>query len=104
MDVRVRICGEAAGCWLVSFPPDRRAVEFEELADGLAYAKRRCDAAPALIELFSDGIYVGVPQSEGWPHQLCLPAQSTAGTAGFVAKVAAFGHRLRTHARSRPQR
>jgi hypothetical protein len=86
MDVRVRICREAAGCWSVSFPPDRSAVEFDELADSLAYAKRRCGAAPALVELFSDGIYVGVSQPEGWPHQLCPSVRSTLGKAKFTTK------------------
>jgi hypothetical protein len=98
MDVRVRICREAAGYWSVSFPPDPRAAEFDELADGLAYAKNRCDAVAALIELFSDGIYVGVPQPEGWPHQLCLPASSMPGTAGLAVKIATFGRWLQAHA------
>jgi hypothetical protein len=96
MDFRIRICREpAGGVWSVSFPPGSRTVEFSDLATGLAFAKRECRAAPALIELFSDGLYIGVPQPEGWPHELCPPAESAGMLSGLSAKLSKIGRCLR---------
>jgi hypothetical protein len=94
-DIRVQIRREAAGLWSVTFPPDHRSTAFCELADGLAFAKRACEGGPALIELFSDGIYLGVSQPEGWPQQLCRPSNCQGPVSRIASKLAAFGRWLR---------
>lgn len=95
MDVRVRICREPPGVWSVSFPPGSRTTEFRDLTASLDFAMHKCRAAPALIELFSDGLYIGVPQQEGWPHQLCPPVRSGGSAAALSARLAAIGCGIR---------
>jgi hypothetical protein len=97
MDIRIRICREPAA-WSVSFPPCRCTLEFGELAEALEHAKKECGAAPALIELFSDGMYIGVSQDAGWPHRLCVPARPAGRGAALSARVADIGRGLRRRA------
>lgn len=83
MSLRLQIRREKTGPWsLTGLPHHRAAVEFDNLAEGLDYAERQCDAAPAVIELVSDGIYVAVSQEEGWPHRLCRSTATRFGHDG----------------------
>jgi len=76
MSWRFQIRHEIGGPWSLSGLADRQSVEFDELGASLAHAKRECAAAPALIEVICDGVYVAAYQSEGWPHALCRSAGS----------------------------
>jgi hypothetical protein len=63
--------------WLIRGLPRDPVGRFDDLAEALDYAKHKCAAEPANIELFVDGLYiVTVVQERGWPHQLCRPAKS----------------------------
>jgi hypothetical protein len=102
MDLRLQIrhCDQA-GIWSIKGLPGQSVAGFENLSEGLEYAKRECASAPAVIELFVDGLYLVVYQKRGWPHQLCRSAgyrpagiQNTAKPAG-ASKSAQIGGRLR---------
>ncbi len=101
MELRLRICREATGAWSLTGLPRQPLVEFTNLAAGLDYARRECDAAPALIELFSDGIYVVASQKQGWPRPLCRPAKAERGDRSTFAELADRVQRCAGHLRLR---
>ena len=73
MQLRLQVRRDPDGSWLLSGLPQHPACRFQDLSEGLEFAKRECAAAPALIELYVDGFYAAVSQEGGWPHQLCRP-------------------------------
>lgn len=86
MSLNLQIRRGTSGAWSLTGLPRHAAIEFDDLAEGLDYAKRHCAAAPAVIELFSDGIYVAVSQEAGWPHRLCRSVTSRGGNAAVAAE------------------
>jgi hypothetical protein len=101
MDLRLQICRDQGGPWSVKGLPRQSVAEFEELSQCLEYAKRECAAAPAMIELFTDGLYVAAFQERGWPRPLCRPGGVPRAKFGTTAnpvrasKFAQIGDRLR---------
>lgn len=87
MDLRLQIhhC-DRAGTWSINGLPRQAVARFDHLAEGLEYAKRECASAPAVIELFIDGLYAVVYQERGWPHQLCRPAGCRRAGIGGTAR------------------
>jgi hypothetical protein len=101
MDFRLQVYRDPLGTWSIKGLPAQSVAEFEDLSEGLEYARRGCASAPAVIELFIDGLYLVVYQERGWPRQLCRPAgyrrtgiRRTAKPAG-ASKFAQIGNRLR---------
>lgn len=89
MDLRLQIHHrDPVGTWSITGLPGQSVAEFEDLSEGLEYAKRRCASAPAVIELFVDGLYLVVYQEQGWPHQLCRPAGYRRAGVGRTTKPA----------------
>jgi hypothetical protein len=74
MDLRLQIQRDQVGTWSIKGLPGRSVVRFVALSEGLELAKRECAAAPAVIELFIDGLYLVVYQEAGWPRRICRPA------------------------------
>jgi len=101
MDLRLQVYRDPVGTWSIKGLPAQSVAEFEDLSEGLEYAKRGCASAPAVIELFIDGLYLVVYQEKGWPHQLCRPAGYRRTGIGRTAKPASasrfiqIGNRLR---------
>jgi hypothetical protein len=70
--------------WLIRGLPRDPVGRFAELGECLEFAKQKCAAERATIEVFVDGLYiVTVFQEQGWPLQLCRPVScQTATTEG----------------------
>jgi hypothetical protein len=73
MQLQLKIYHDQNGGWLFRGLPQQPVCRFEDLAEGLECAKQECLSAPALIELYMDGLYAVIHQDRGWPHQLCRP-------------------------------
>lgn len=75
---RPRFCftRDAAGIWTLTGASHEPAVQFSDLAVALSYARQDAGAAEADIELWVDGFYAFVHQTEGWPHRICAPART----------------------------
>jgi hypothetical protein len=100
LNLQIRHCDQT-GIWSIKGLPGQSVARFENLSEGLEYAKRECTSAPAVIELFVDGLYLVVYQKSGWPLQFCRSAgyrpagiQNTAKPAS-ASKCAQTGGRLR---------
>src|SRR5579862_4388873 len=96
MSLHLQIRRGPAGRWWMTGLPCHKMVEFEDLSQGLEFAKRECASVPATIEVFTEGMYIcQVSQEEGWPRQLCRPAKSESGNAATGrVKLAAIGEWL----------
>ena len=70
MSIQLKICRNARGTWSVDGPAALPASDLPSLSASLDYARKACDAAPATIELFIDGMYMVVHQERGWPRPL----------------------------------
>ena len=77
--IHIRFSRGSKGEWLVDGLPREPARQFGTLVAAYDYAKQACAAQPALIELFSDGLYATAHQDEGWPHRLCRPQMHPGG-------------------------
>ena len=75
MLLHLKIYQERDDCWLFMGLPGQPVRHFKRLPEGLETAKRECFAAPAVIELYVDGLYIGARQKSGWPHELCRPVK-----------------------------
>jgi len=95
MDLRLQVYRDPVGTWLIKGLPAQSVAEFADLSEGLEYAKRECASAPAVIELFVDGLYLVVYQEKGWPRQLCRPAGNWSTGVRRTAKFVQIGNRLR---------
>ena len=100
MDLRLQIYRDPVGTWSIEGLPAPSVAEFENLSEGLEYAKRRCASAPAGIEFFIDGFYLFVYQEQGWPHRLCRSAGYRRTDVRRTAKFFQMGNRLRRCANS----
>jgi hypothetical protein len=100
MDLHLQIYRDPVGIWSIEGLPAPSVAGFEDLSEGLEYAKRECAAAPAVIELFIDGLYLVVYQEKGWPRQLCRPAGNWSTRVRRTAKFVQIGNGLRRCAES----
>jgi hypothetical protein len=87
MDLRLQIHHrDPVGTWSITGLPGQSVAGFEDLSEGLEYARRQCASAPATIELFVDGLYLVVYQERGWSHQICRPAGYRLAGVGTTTK------------------
>jgi hypothetical protein len=70
MSLRIKICRDAWGTWSVAGPSSLPVSNLPSLSASINYACKQCDAAPATIELYVDGMYIVAHQERGWPKAL----------------------------------
>ena len=70
MSLRIKICRDVGGSWSVHGPSPVRVSDLPSLSASIDYARRACNAAPATIELYVDGMYIVAHQERGWPKAL----------------------------------
>jgi hypothetical protein len=70
MSLRIEICRDVGGTWSVHGPSFATASDLPSLSASIHYARRACNAAPATIELYVDGMYIVAHQERGWPKPL----------------------------------
>jgi hypothetical protein len=68
MSLRLKICPDVWGTWSVHGLSPLPVSHLPNLSASLDYARRKCAAAPATIELEIDGFYAVVHQEDGWPR------------------------------------
>ena len=66
--LRLKICPDVWGTWSVHGLSPLPVSHLPSLLARLDYARRKCAAAPATIELEIDGFYAVVHQDGGWPR------------------------------------
>jgi hypothetical protein len=70
MSLQIKICREVGGTWSVHGPSPVPVSDLPSLSASIDYARQACDAAPATIELYVDGMYIVAHQERGWPKAL----------------------------------
>jgi len=86
MNLQLKICRDFFGTWSVDGLSSGPVSHLRSLRASVDYARKACDAAPATIEFFVDGLYFVVHQERGWPRSLLAPdtdqtPQTTTGSA-----------------------
>src|SRR5690348_8627843 len=66
----IKISRDACGTWSVCGASAVPGSGLPSLSCGLDYAREACNAAPATIELYIDGMYIVAHQESGWPKAL----------------------------------
>ena len=109
MSLRIKICRDVGGSWSVHGPSPVPVSDLPSLSASIDYARQACDAAPATIELYVDGMYIVAHQERGWPKALVnpeigrnrpVPAGSDPGRAALWSRLVA---RLRGRRASRTE-
>ena len=77
MCLRIEICRDAAGTWSVHGPSLVPVSDLPSLSASIHYARQACNAAPATIELYVDGLYIVAHQERGWPKALVTSQTGT---------------------------
>ena len=70
MSLRIEICRDAEETWSVHGASPVPVSDLPSLSASIDYARQACDAAPATIELYVDGMYIVAHQERGWPKAL----------------------------------
>ncbi len=70
MSLRIEICCDVGGSWSVHGPSPAPVSDLPTLSASIDYARQACNAAPATIELYVDGMYIVAHQERGWPKTL----------------------------------
>jgi hypothetical protein len=70
MSLCLKISRDVWGTWSVHGLPPVPVPNLPSLSASIDYARKACEAAPATIELFIDGLYVVIHQERGWPRPL----------------------------------
>ena len=73
MSLHVKICRDEPETWSVHGPSPGSVNHLPSLSASLACAREKCGAAPTIIELFVEGLYVVIRQEQGWPRQILSP-------------------------------
>ena len=70
MSLRIKICRDVGGTWSVHGLSPVPVCDFPSLSASINHARQACNAAPATIELYVDGMYIVAHQERGWPKAL----------------------------------
>src|SRR5271169_163512 len=73
MSLCIKICRDVGGTWSVHGLSPVPVSDLPSLSASIDYARQACDAAPATIELYVDGMYIVAHQERGWPKALVTP-------------------------------
>ena len=99
MSLRIKICRDVGGSWSVHGASPVTVSDLPSLSASIDYARQACDAAPATIELYVDGMYIVAHQERGWPKALVnpeigrnrpVPAGSDPGRAALWSRLVAW--------------
>src|SRR5436305_12196932 len=99
MTLHIKICRDASGTWSVHGPSPVLALHLPSLSSSVDWARQACNAAPATIELYVDGMYIVAHQERGWPKALvasetgrsrAVPASPDQGGAALWSRLAAW--------------
>ena len=99
MSLRIKICRDVGGTWSVHGASPVPVSDLPSLSASIDYARQACDAAPATIELYVDGMYIVAHQERGWPKALVnpeigrnrpVPVGSDPGTAALWSRLVAW--------------
>src|SRR5215467_8708258 len=74
MSTRIEICRDSEDSWSVYGASPEQVSGLSSLSASVDYARKACNAAPATIELYIDGMYIVAHQENGWPKALVCPA------------------------------
>jgi hypothetical protein len=96
MSLRIKICRDVGGTWSVHGPSSVPVSDLPSLSASIDYARQTCNAAPATIELYVDGMYIVAHQERGWPKGLVSSetGRSRSVPAGRDPRRAALWSRL----------
>ena len=81
MSLQLKIYRDVWGTWSVHGLASVPASNLPSLYASIDHACKACDAAPATIELFVDGMYIVIHQERGWPRPLFAPKTDPARPA-----------------------
>jgi len=104
MSLRIEICRDVGGSWSVHGPSPVPVSDLPSLSASIDYARQACNAAPATIELYVDGMYIVAHQERGWPKALVnseigrsrpVPAVADPGRAALWSRFVAWLRGLR---------
>ena len=70
MTLQLKICSDSRGTWSVHGLSPLPVKHLPSLSASIDYARQACNAAPATIELYVDGMYIVAHQERGWPKAL----------------------------------
>jgi hypothetical protein len=70
MSLQIKIRRDAWGTWSVHGLSPVPVSDLPSLSTSIDYARNACNAAPATIELYVDGMYIVAHQERGWPKAL----------------------------------
>jgi hypothetical protein len=65
---------DARGVWTLTGTVGKKPSQFSDLPAALEFARDDACGEEADIELWADGLYMFVHQTNGWPHCLCVRA------------------------------
>jgi hypothetical protein len=65
MSLRIKICRDVWGTWSVHGLSPVPSSDLPTLSASIDYARNTCNAAPATIELYVDGMYIVAHQERG---------------------------------------
>src|SRR5436309_13939597 len=77
MSLRIKICRDVGGTWSVHGLSSVPVSNLPSLSASIDYARQACNAAPATIELYVDGMYIVAHQERGWPKALVASQTGT---------------------------
>ncbi|MGC1885819.1 MAG: hypothetical protein WA709_06945 [Stellaceae bacterium] len=104
MSLRIKIYRDVWGSWSVHGPSPVPVSDLPSLSASIDYARQACNAAPATIELYVDGMYIVAHQERGWPKALVnpdtgasrpVPAVPEPGRAALWSRLTAWLRGLR---------
>ena len=70
MSLHIKIRRDVWGTWSVHGLLSVPVSDLPSLSASIDYARNACNAAPATIELYVDGMYIVAHQERGWPKAL----------------------------------
>jgi len=70
MSLQIKIRRDVWGTWSVHGLSSDPVSDLPSLSASIDYAQNACNAAPATIELYVDGMYIVAHQERGWPKAL----------------------------------
>jgi len=70
MSLQLKFSQDNCGTWSVHGLSSEPESNLPSLAASIDFARKACDAAPATLELFVDGMYIVIQQKSGWSRPL----------------------------------